>query len=247
MLGGKGGVGKTTLAKHLAEYAFERGLRPRIVSFADVIKRESEKAGYSKEEFPDEYRKFCQDVGTKHRKKDPDYFVKKFHESFISMWSEEKEFLTRGNKFWEYLVIVDDCRFLNEVAYGRHHNATQIFLSSGDRELHDNDGAWRKDFSEVMSTRIDNGDKDYGELFSWIILNDKTWKDFTEKIEEYLPMWCGLDADTCNKIYCDCEFCTNNKEEMVLDDVLKAIYEQMIEYLDNIIEDIDEEIDKEDE
>ena len=245
MLGGKGGVGKTALARYIAEYAFSKGLRPRIISFADVIKRESEDAGYSKVEEPEKYRKYCQEAGKKHREEDPDYFIKKFNETFLSLWDEEKELLTDGNKFWEYVVIVDDCRFLNEVAYGRHYSATQIFISSGDRELYENDFPWRKDPSEEMSMRIEDGNKDYGELFSWVLLNDGTWEELTNKIKEYLPMWCGLDADTCGEIDCDCEFCSSVKDEVTENDILREIYEEMIEYLDDIIEDLEGDEDEE--
>ena len=245
MLGGKGGVGKTALARHIAEYAFSKGLRPRIVSFADVIKRESEAAGYSKVDEPEKYRAYCQEAGRKHRKEDPDYFIKKFNESFLSLWDEEKTLLSSDNKFWEYVVIVDDCRFLNEVAYGRHYSATQLFISSGDRELYENDASWRSDLSEDMSTRIEGGDKDYGELFSWVLLNEGTWEEFTAKIEEFLPMWCGLDADSCGDIDCECDFCSMLKDEVSDNTVLREIYEQMIDYLDDIIEDLDGEEDEE--
>jgi len=242
MLGGKAGVGKTFLARHIAKYAFNKGMRPHIVSFADCIKQEAENAGFTKDKEPEKYREFCQSMGKKHRAEDPDYFVKKFNDTFMGLWDEESYLLKQGNQFWETLVIVDDCRYLNEIAYGRFNNAIQIFIGTGDRELRDNDGEWRNDLSEEVAMKIEEGDKDYLNLYSWVVLNDKTWEEFKKKVKEYLPVWCGMDADSCGEIDCNCAFCKTMKDGQPLEGILKEIYEEMIKYLDEMIEgDEDEE------
>ena len=58
MLGGKARVGKTTLAKLISKYAYEKGLSPMIIPFAAVLKEEVEATtGMPKESNPEEYRK----------------------------------------------------------------------------------------------------------------------------------------------------------------------------------------------
>lgn len=228
MIGGKARVGKTTLAKMIADHGFKNGLRPHIVSFADTIKAEAKDAGLLKDEDPETYREFCQTSGTKHRKEDPDYFIKKFHDTLSDLYKEEQSLIEGDSKYWDMLVIVDDCRFINEVAYGRCHNATQLFLLSGDRELDEADAAWRKDLSEDMANKINSGDKDYGELFAWMLLNDGTLKDLEEKIEPYLDIWCGLEP-ACEDKECGCDFYTLLRENNGLTEVFEDHYKKILE------------------
>jgi hypothetical protein len=227
MIGGKGRVGKTTLAHLIADHGFKNGLRPHIVSFANTIKREAEQVGLSKEEDPVKYRAFCQNAGVSHREADPDYFIKELHDVLIEYYSEEHALIESSSKYWDTLIIVDDCRFINEVAYGRCHNATQIFLLSGGRELIDATNEWRKDLSEDMANRINSGDKDYGELFPWMLLNDKTIEDLEEKIAPLLDHWCGLDA-MCDED-CECDFCTLLKKDNGLTEVFEDLYKKILE------------------
>ena len=195
MLGGKAGVGKTTLAKHIADFAFNQGLRPRLLSFAGVLKNKAAELGYSKEENPLEYRKYCQRIGQENRKIDPDYFIKEFHQDILEIMKEEIELLESNIKHWETLVIVDDARYMNEVAYGRKHRATQIFLCGGNRKLPNHNAAWRSDMSEELANYIEKDESGYEDIFEWLVYNDSSLEDLYEKIEQFLPSWCGLQSD----------------------------------------------------
>ena len=230
MLGGKAGVGKTTLAKHIADYAFNQGLRPRLLSFAGVLKKKAEELGYSKEEKPLEYRKYCQRIGQENRKIDPDYFIKEFHQDILEIMKEEIDLLESNIKHWETLVIVDDARYMNEIAYGRKHRATQIFLCAGNRSLPNNDAAWRSDQSEELANLIEDNESGYDDIFEWIVYNDSSLEDLYEKIEKYLPSWCGLQSDE------------NLIDRVVIeDDDLNALWDQMIEQLGEEYDDDEEE------
>ena len=194
LIGGKAGVGKTTLAKHIAEFAFNNGLRPKLMSFAGALKREAKSLGYGKEEQPEKYREYCQQVGRKKRLEDKDHWVKLFHHDLLSVMAEEIKLLKSGNKYWETLVIVDDCRYLNEVAYGKHHDAVQLFLMASDRTLPNNDADWRKDESEYLANIIEADDEsDYAELFDWLVYNNDTLDALLQRVKKALPMWCGME------------------------------------------------------
>ena len=115
MIAGKAGVGKTTLAKIIAAEAFEKGLIPVMQSFAKPIKDEAYSKGYTKEEFPEKYREYCQKMGAQMRKMDPDYWVNLMANVFEKEIAKEKEALKEGKKFWERCLIIDDCRYMNEL------------------------------------------------------------------------------------------------------------------------------------
>ena len=78
MIGGKARVGKTTLAKWLSEYAYKEGYSPVLLPFAQALKEEAETRGYSKDKNPEEYRLFCQTLGSEMRATDSDFWVNKF-------------------------------------------------------------------------------------------------------------------------------------------------------------------------
>tara|TARA_R110002020_G_scaffold57933_13_gene159118 strand:+ start:185 stop:892 length:708 start_codon:yes stop_codon:yes gene_type:complete len=226
MLGGKAGVGKTTLAKHIADYAFNQGLRPRLLSFAGVLKKKAAELGYSKEEKPLEYRKYCQRIGQEKRRNDPDYFIKEFHKDVLEIMREEIELLESNVKHWETLVIVDDARYMNEVGYGRKHRATQIFLCAGNRKLPNHDAAWRSDMSEELANYIEDDEAGYEDIFEWIVYNDSSLEDLKEKVEQFLPSWCGLQSD---------ENLIDRIE--IADDDLNALWDQVLDKLGEIDDD----------
>ena len=75
MIGGQARVGKTTLAKWISEYAYNNKYTPVIVPFAAALKEEAAKKGYTKDTNQEEYREFCQTLGSTMRQEDPDYWV----------------------------------------------------------------------------------------------------------------------------------------------------------------------------
>ena len=60
-----------------------------------------------------------------------------------------------NQQYYEYLIIQDDVRYMNELAFGRDLVATQIFLSSGLRSLPEELSDWRNHESETLGNAVD--------------------------------------------------------------------------------------------
>ena len=195
VIAGQAGVGKTTLANYIAKYAFNFGLVPKIMSFAGPLKEEAAAKGYDKETHPKEYREYCQTVGLLKRQDDPDYWVEKFEDQLEALVAEETKDLRSGKSYWEKCVIVDDCRFMNELNMGRKWNARLIFMCYGDREMKDPNGEWRNHESEQLATKVVDGDEDCRNMFTHILINNRTEKELEEKTEFMAPIWCGVEHE----------------------------------------------------
>lgn len=188
VIAGQAGVGKTSLAKMITKKAYELGLTPKLLSFATPLKQMAEERGIGKEENPGKYRKFCQRVGAMMRRRDPDFWVKEFEKSLLDIREEERE---HGNaKYWERCIIVDDCRYLNEIKLAHKYAATLVFLSYGNRSMDDAD--WRTHKSEELAKIIDSGPNKYRKMFSCILKNQGSMEDLEEKVDVMVPTWCGV-------------------------------------------------------
>jgi len=241
IIAGKAGVGKTTLAKMIAKEAFEIGLRPQLLSFAGPLKEEAKAKGYDKEEFPEKYREYCQETGAALRKLDPDHWVKIMHESVDAIVEEEQKMLASKSKYWEQCIIIDDCRYTNEVAYGLEKDAVLLFLSSGKRHL--KDSVWRAHHSETLANTIESDDgEELRDLFHHVIFNDKDKKHLSNRIKDMVPIWCGITICSDDKpLLCSCEGCRAKRDGRKIN-----IQELYIELLD-LIDFKDIEIEEEDE
>lgn len=228
MLGGKARVGKTTAANILKAIAENIGMKPIILPFAKAIKDEASRLGLSKETNPEQYRAFCQELGEGKRKEEPDYWINKFHESYLTLLKDDNKLLDNDKKkYKERVIIVDDCRYLNEVAYGRKIGAVQIFISHGDRELEDHHGAWRQHESEDMANRIENNDKDYQQLFEYKLPNDKDMHHYVELLSQFSLV--ALNIIAASLTMCDCESCRSKRQGRNADeDKLKLEIEELI-------------------
>jgi nucleoside-triphosphatase THEP1 len=236
ILNGQAGSGKTTAAKFIAGEAFKQGLTPVLESFARPIKEEAIALGYTKEEFPDKYREFCQDMGATARAGNPDHWVELMQARISKLRAEENASLKDNRKYWEKVVIIDDCRYMNEVAMGIKEKATLIFISTGERSL--TEGDWREHESEALAISVDNGSDD-GDLFHYIIYNDKTQDEYVDKIKEMASIWCGTRLDEC-----DCPGCRMHRSGAAMSarEVLDELIDLLEEPLDiDIEEDEDEE------
>ena len=231
VLAGPARVGKTTIAKRVAEFAFNSGLRPCLMSFAGVLKKEAEAKGYAKEEDPDKYREFCQREGKEKRDEDPDYWIKKFHEEVLSVLAQEKELINEDAQFWEHIIIVDDCRYMNEVGYAKEHNATLVFVDNGHRMLPEQDAEYRQHESEKLANKVSSGEKDYQDIFPWVIRNQGSMEALEEKLRAVMPTWCNVS----NKVHyatCPCELCTARRQdrfpdiEKLVDEILSEIFKE---------------------
>ena len=165
---GQARVGKTTLAKMIAKKVFYLGMKPKLLSFAGPLKKLAEEKGYNKED-GNIYRKFCQEYGAMRRDEDPDYWVKEFEEGLKHVVDTEARDIQEKKRYWEHCVIVDDCRYVNEIGLSMKYNATLIFLSFGDREVPEPDEEWRKHHSEALANTLAKGDKEYRDMFTHII------------------------------------------------------------------------------
>jgi hypothetical protein len=194
IISGPAQVGKTTLAGLLAKEAFELGLVPKLISFADPLKREAEGRGYSKTDNPVEYREYCQEIGALKRELDPSYWVKRFEKELKNVIREEREELNKGNPYWERCIIVDDCRYENEVGLGLKYNAVMVFLNPGDRELPEKDAPWRDHHSEELANSVITGDEEKSKWFDYHILNDDDLEALIIKTKIMAPIWTGVQA-----------------------------------------------------
>jgi hypothetical protein len=195
-ISGKGRVGKTTVAQEIQKKAFEAGFIPVILPFADSLKKAALELGYSKESNPEEYRKFCQELGAGKRKEDPNYWINKTFESIQNYMLKEVDNQVEDKEFWEYVIIQDDVRYMNEIALGRELAAIQIFIDSGGRTLPEHDAEWRNHESEELANKVEesfgNVNSDYEELFDIILFNGSTLAHLKEDINSDFDAWVEL-------------------------------------------------------
>jgi len=213
-ISGKGRVGKTTLAHLIAKHAFDLGYIPVMLPFADGIKKLAAAQGITKEGDSSAYRDFCQNIGASKRAEDPDYWVTKAYETIQEYMIKEIDNKIAKKTNYEYVIIQDDVRYMNELAFGRELVATQIFLSQGTRKLNEHNAEWRSHESEAMSNQIEKDmlipakQEDAEEAFDIIINNDGDLEDLEHIVKQALEYWLDLgyleleeyneDADNSN-------------------------------------------------
>jgi len=231
MIAGKARAGKTTLADIIAKEAFNNGFVPVLLSFAGPLKKDAAEKGYCKDKFPEKYREYCQDIGAAMRELDDDHWVKLMHSSISEVLVDEKIHLEKGDKFWERCVIIDDCRYVNEIAYGLAKDAILLFLSGGQRTA-DCDEEWRQHGSEALANLIESGEGDeYKDLFQHIIYNDKSEKSLYTRVKDMVPIWCGKNVGSDEKgLLCGCEGCRSHRENRTTD--LEKLFTEMLDLMD---------------
>lgn len=213
-ISGKGRVGKTTLAHLIAKHAFDLGYIPVMLPFADGIKKLAAAQGITKEGDSSAYRDFCQNIGASKRAEDPDYWVTKAYETIQEYMIKEIDNKIAKKTNYEYVIIQDDVRYMNELAFGRELVATQIFLSQGTRKLNEHNAEWRNHESEAMSNQIEKDilipakQEDAEETFDIIINNDGDLEELEHIVKQALKYWLDLgyleleeyneDADNSN-------------------------------------------------
>jgi dephospho-CoA kinase len=209
-IAGQAGMGKTTVASLIAEESFKLGFKPVLESFAKPIKEAAVERGFSKEDFPDKYRKFCQKLGALKRKQEEDYWVNRMRNRLLEIKQQEHVDINKGNKYWEHIVIVDDCRYLNEIKLGKEQNAFLMFLSKGRKAI--KSGSWRNHESEILAKEIDNNKlSPFRELFSYILDNDVMYEDLVEHVKEIVPLLCGIEAESRGNV-CNCPSCSGDSD-----------------------------------
>lgn len=191
-LSGIGRVGKTTAAHMICKAVFNLGYRPVIVPFAQAIKTAAAEKGITKEADSKKYRDFCQKIGAKERKKDPDYWVNKTGEVIHEYMLKEVD-NKKLHTNWEYVIVQDDVRYMNELAFGRNLAAIQLFIHAGDRVVQEADAEWRTHESETLANQVvafmGSPNSEYDELFDTIIENSGSLTDLENMINENIKDW----------------------------------------------------------
>ena len=192
-ISGKGRVGKSTLANFIAKYSFNLGYIPVILPFAQAIKDLAQQQGLTKESDSSKYREFCQELGASKRQEDEDYWVTRTFEKIQEYMVKEIDNKQDGKTHWEYVIIQDDVRYMNELALGRDLVATQIFLDSSNRKLEEKDADWRTHESETLANVVEeslgNINSEYEDLFDVIIDNGGSLGDLDTEARMNLPEW----------------------------------------------------------
>jgi hypothetical protein len=192
-ISGVGRVGKTTLAHMVCKEAFELGYRPVIIPFADAIKKAAAKKGLTKESNSEEYRKFCQKTGASKRKKNPDHWVDETEKAILEYMEKEvnnkRELLTN----WEYVIVQDDVRYMNELAFGRKLAAIQLFVYAGDRQIPEHNAEWRTHESETLANQVSAfmgmANSEYDDLYDAVLYNSGTLEDLKEMVKTNIQDW----------------------------------------------------------
>lgn len=195
-ISGKGRSGKTTAAQIIAKEVFERGYIPVMLPFAKALKAKAEAQGYGKDTNPEEYRKFCQELGSSKRAENPDFWVMETYGLMLEIMAKELQFSTEKKKFYEHVIIQDDVRYMNELGLGRELSAVQLFIYSCGRKLEEDTSDWRNHESEKLANDVEESfeqpNSEYEELFDEIIDNSVSVEDLEKTIKENIDDWLSL-------------------------------------------------------
>tara|TARA_R100000664_G_scaffold9791_1_gene16301 strand:- start:39768 stop:40442 length:675 start_codon:yes stop_codon:yes gene_type:complete len=204
-------------------HLYEDGYTPVYLPFAAALKEEADKAGYGKAEDPEGYRKYCQNWGAKMREQNQDYWVERWTEQYEKHLLKE----TSGERESETVILIDDCRYVNETEAIKHRGGKTIFVAAGDRTLFDEDGAWRKHESEALANLIEKTIKHRPNAltpFCHLFWNNRS----LEELEENLVF---AYEDWLEEVPCTCELCKSRREnrDPDMDAVFKEIKQILLE------------------
>ena len=234
VLGGMARVGKTDVADYIEMEAANEGFIVMRISFATPLKETVAKDnGYDdwrkfKKEKPDLYREQCQVIGAERRAEDPDYCVNLWCAKLQELMAEELSQDT-GDLWEECLVVVDDCRYPNELEAAKKFEALTMFIYAGPRvaEIPEADAAWRAHESEEMSQKIEAFLPDYQDMFAWSLFNDKDLQKLYAKLDERMPFILGLHGQRYGR-ECLCNECKAFKADIQAEELI-AHFEEAIE------------------
>lgn len=119
-------AGKSTAAHMAAEMLRNKGHKVAIRSFAGPLKEGLAEMGIHKDKTPDLYREAAQYMGTEIcRSYDDNWWVNQMKHTVDTMGDDT-------------IILIDDCRFANELDYLKSIDATLVFILAGPRFDEDN-------------------------------------------------------------------------------------------------------------
>lgn len=239
VLGGMARVGKTEAADILEELAIENGMFPKRISFAQPLKEAAaDAAGYGKDwrkfkdEKPEEYRNTCQSLGQAARDLDPDHWVNLWKEALHAEMKTELG-RDRGLKTWrETVVIVDDCRYENELTAAKDFDHCSLFIAAGDRRIPDIDADWRTHESERLAMLTEAGEEEYESLWEWFIFNEGDEDQLFDKLEDRASKLLGFHVSRLMPS-CSCPECMAERADVRPSEVISSLKR----VLDNLLAD----------
>jgi hypothetical protein len=188
-LSGIGRAGKTTLANYIANVAASENYIPVIIPFAKALKDAVAADGITKETHPDIYRARCQQKGAELRAKNPAHFIDEVKEEVEDLKETELFLRNHASTQWEHIVIQDDVRYMNELAYGRDVGAYQVFVTPSTRTIPELLDAWRDHESETLCNEVEIGNLQYTDLFHEYIVNSGTIEELKGKVAKRFFSW----------------------------------------------------------
>jgi hypothetical protein len=196
-ISGKGRVGKTTLAHLIAKYSLDLGYNPIILPFAAAIKKMAEEQGITKESDSSKYREFCQELGASKRAENSEYWIIKTFETLQEYMLKEIDNKQNVRSDFEYVIIQDDVRYMNELAFGRDLAATQIFVSEDDRNLPEHNAEWRNHESEDLANNYEKSftktlANNYEDLFDIVVFNGESTKELESFVKSNIKDWLDI-------------------------------------------------------
>tara|TARA_R110002051_G_scaffold238028_1_gene298853 strand:+ start:2449 stop:3171 length:723 start_codon:yes stop_codon:yes gene_type:complete len=220
---GRAGTGKTTVVRELMRHLYEDGYTPVYLPFALPLKEDAVKAGFGKETSPLDYRKYCQKRGASKRKENEDYWI----ERWISKYEEHLHKETNGEKESETVVLIDDCRYINETKAVKDRGGKTVFITAGSRTLVDEGSTWRKHESEALANLIEKTLKHRPDIvtpFCYLFWNDKSLEELEENLVFAYEDW--LEDQPC-----ECELCASRRENRKpkMDTILEEIKHLLLE------------------
>ena len=226
-LSGKARTGKSELTRRLYDAAQAVGWTVKVLPFAGPLKKEAEDSGFGKNTNPEKYRAFCQEHGAKMRAENPDHWVNKWFEQVKSLRAEEE------NMTNPLLVLVDDCRYQNEIAILNKHSGVVCYVKHGDREIDDPKGEWRQHESELIANILENTPDDdiKKQGYDYVIYNDGD----VDKLDNWAATFI---SKVCIAEDCPCESCTSTIENRQADSA--KIDDELRRLLDDIEDNLDD-------
>lgn len=223
-------VGKSSITEPLKKVALVNGWKPHVLSFATPIKEQADAMGLSKTSDPEKYRAFCQSLGAKARKKDPDYWIGFWLESFNELVQEENESSS------PYIVFVDDCRYENELEKIRSLGGRVYFIHPGERELIEAGAPWRTHESEALANHTIGDWPKFKDLYDGIIYNDSNLSKLDLWAHSFFELVINHPGDWSD--LCRCEVCSSLIENRDADrDVIEAQLEEVLENFERLLND----------